>query len=194
MEHLAWNTAVRRGHNTSSSHRHNPTAFTAMNVFTKCAALLLLLAAQLDSAASQGHDHTGHADHPCQCEAEEQGWNIACSDKTAMLVSGQLHGRLAGALRRTSSSWPRPAAATVWRRVPSLPTAPVPTSPQAPERAPRSTPASLGQRDCPSHVVGRRRCRRSPVSVRSIVRARPWVAGMSCARLRAACLVLTLAS
>ena len=43
-------------------------------------------------------------------------------------------------------------------------------------------------------VVGRRRCRRSPVSVRSIVRARPWVAGMSCARLRAACLVLTLAS
>jgi len=48
----------------------------------------LVLAAQLATVASQGHNHTGHEDHPCQCEAKEQGWAIDCSDSTAMQARG----------------------------------------------------------------------------------------------------------
>ena len=50
----------------------------------------LVLAAQLATVASQGHNHTGHEDHPCQCEAKEQGWAINCSDSTAMQARGSL--------------------------------------------------------------------------------------------------------
>jgi len=71
----------------------------------------LVLAAQLATVASQGHNHTGHEDHPCQCEAKEQGWAIDCSDQKPMTAAYTFLGDAANKCG-TESKEARPACET----------------------------------------------------------------------------------
>ena len=71
-----------------SSSKHPSTFYAMLSSTFKYAAAAVLLA-QLPAAlceAPNGHNHTGHADHPCHCEAEEYKFEINCTQKPLIQV------------------------------------------------------------------------------------------------------------
>ena len=75
---------ITRNLTSLASHLAAYYTFTMVSSPFKYAAAALLLA--LPAALSQGHNHTGHDDHPCHCEAEEQKWEIDCTKKAVIQV------------------------------------------------------------------------------------------------------------